>query len=171
MKKLLLIALCPVVLLACNKNESISGTTKVISSPVVLDTFTLTYNGTTYADSANRLSLSVYIQRQSSRSLFTLFANASSFFPISMEMTNIPGPLNSVGVYKVAPADSFVQGQYYFDDFSEGSSTNYLIDSVMVNITYASIDTVLGSYIIWLRTGMAAKPTSGVIRCYHAQIE
>jgi len=83
----------------------------------------------------------------------------------------MPGPMNSVGVYKVAPADSFVSGQFIFEQFTGISGVTYSFDSVMVNITYASVDTILGSYIFWLRTGTDSKPVSGIFRCYHAQID
>jgi len=171
MKKIFLIALALAMFAACNKNVSTGGSTKIISSPVPVDTITLTDNGVTYTDSAGLLQLSCNITKTSTGSEFALYTSATNFFPYTIEISGLPcASLNSLGVYKVVLADSFVSGLYYLARVSDGNQDVYVIDSLMFNITYAGLDTVKGSYIIWLGNGANDKTLSGILRCYNAQI-
>ena len=170
MKKILLIALCALMLAACNKNVSVNGSTRTFTTLGLVDTFTLTDNGVTFTDSAGLLQLSCDIQRISTGSVFSFSNNAATFFPYEIDISGITNTaLNSVGVYKIAPADSFVSGEFFFEEITDSNQTEYTIDSVLFNITYAGGDTVKGDYTIWAENGSYTKKVNGIIRCYNAQ--
>jgi len=170
MKKLTLIVPCIMLLFACNKNTDVSISTVIIPG-TPYDTFTLNYNGVTYSDSANQLKLFCTITKRSFGSLFSLRTTNNSFFPIEMELTDIPGPLNSLGIYRQAPVDSSVVGPNYFYGYINNvRSSSYSVDSTLVNITYATFDTIIGSYTIWIRNSTYAKTVTGRIRCYDAVV-
>ena len=171
MKKILITALCFLVLAACNKDTATSGSTKIIVTQPVVDTFTLANNGVTYTDSAGQLSLACEIDKAPAGSVLSISNAYCSFFPASLQLVDVPGPLNSLGIYKVAPVDSPANQYSTFFEASNGVQQSYSLDSIMVNITYASVDTVKGSYTLWVHGFPASQPITGIIRCYHALVD
>ena len=170
MKKILLIAICAIAIAACTKNTAPPGTNNVITSPHH-DTLILADDGRFFKDSINPdFEIVCTLNKTPTGSFFALRTFSTPSFPISMLMTGIPGPLNGIGVYKLAPIDSSSAGfEWQFTENFPGG-TSYGLDSIMINVTAADINTVKGNYIIWLTDGTDRKTVNGIFSIFNATI-
>ena len=170
MKKILLIAICPIVIAACTKNTAQPGTNTNITSPHH-DTLILADDGRFFKDSTNPdFQIECTLSKKPTGSVFSLRAFTTASFPVSMLISGIPGPLNGIGVYKLAPIDS-TSGNFeaqFTERFPGG--TSFGVDSLMINVTTADISTVKGNYIIWLRNGTDRKTVNGIFSIFNATI-
>ena len=169
MKKIVLIVICLIAVAACNKNQS-NTTTVTTFAPNSIDTFSITDDGITYIDTQSRRNngASIMLQKTSNTSFLEISTSSNAHFPISLNIGNIPGPINGIGVYKISPVDSTFNSGSLVESYSGGEA--YAVDSITVNITSAAITTVTGSYQIWLRNVARSKTVSGTIKCFHAII-
>ena len=169
MKKIVLIVISLIAVAACNKNQS-ATTTVTTFPPNAIDTFTLTDNGVTYIDtqSHRNTGASIVLQKTNTKTFLQISASSNTRFPISLNIGNIPGPINGIGIYKISPIDSLFTSGSFIETYSGGEA--YTIDSITVNITAAAITTVTGSYQIWLRNVAGSKTVGGTIKSFHATI-
>ena len=157
---------------ACKKKTDSPPTDPL--SNILPDKLTITDNGTAYTDSGyfNYGELQCIIKKTANNSELTLYHTADSNFPITLNLINVVGPLNSLGLYQLSPIDSSSIPTYSQSTFTEvfSGGEGYTVDSIHVNVTAASLQTVLGSYQIWLNNTTGPKTVTGTITCYDARI-
>ena len=166
MKQVLLIALSAIFMAACSKTAAPG--TNVFTTTIARDTFSLIDNGITFSDSDNDMPYECYILKTDSCSYFNLRLFQNSPWPIQVVLQNVPGPLNGTGIYKQGYIDN--QGMYNFAESFNNEDIPNIIDSAMIDVTYANVDTLKGNITFWLMSALTGeyKTVTAVFKFYNA---
>jgi len=107
-KNIFFIITCPLVIAACTKSTSVTGSTSITySANQHQDTFTVVDNGVTFSANSTFANIGeCVIEKSPSGSLFSIRTFQTTSFPFGISLHNIPGPLDGAGIFKQALADS-----------------------------------------------------------------
>jgi len=164
----------------------------------VMDIITVTDNGVTYSDTIIHQEggivlpggaapavagaaveamespmMQCTIHKSADKSVFALnFNNPTPHFPVSIAIVNAIGPIDGIGVFRAKSVDTG-NALAAISTFSEtfGGGQKYTVDSVMVNITKASGNTILGNYQLWVSNASGSKTVKGTINWSSGGVE
>jgi len=170
MKRLFSIGI--IILSACNKKTTNIPVSSTWNKITIVD------NGITYTDSqlvnSNPKSMRCSFQEQGNKYNIGLTTEpqkgAISGIPIAMSIGNAVRAGGILGIYKEVPKDSIANDCIFVEIFNVDMS--YSFDSVIVNIATFSVDTIIGSYQIWLDSmnGTGNKIIRGTFNFYDAEV-
>ncbi len=177
-KNIFFIITCPLVIAACTKSTSVTGSTSITySANQHQDTFTVVDNGVTFSANSTFANIGeCVIEKSPSGSLFSIRTFQTTSFPFGISLHNIPGPLDGAGIFKQALADSpglVSSTSTVVEVINDSVQINYFVDSAIINISYASVNTIIGSYTLWMNVAYdtTRKTLTGIIKLYTADIE